>query len=49
MSDKNYEGAKGCNLGKMKAYAVGHDDHVEIYDDEKNYLLQEFKIPVEGA
>jgi|DEB0MinimDraft_12_1074336.scaffolds.fasta_scaffold05949_5 hypothetical protein len=39
VSDKNYEGAKGCNLGVMKAYAVGHGDHIEIYDDAENHMI----------
>jgi hypothetical protein len=39
VSDKNYEGAKGCNLGNMKAYAVGINDTIQIFDDYENKLL----------
>lgn len=47
VKDTNYEGAIGCNLGEMKAYAVAIGQRIEVYDDFENTLIQDLPLEFE--
>jgi hypothetical protein len=36
ISDKNFEGAVGCNLAKHSSYVIGIHKEIVIYDDKNN-------------
>ena len=45
IDSNNFEGAKGVNLGLMKAYAISTQTEISIYSSENFKKLQSWKIP----
>jgi hypothetical protein len=41
---ENYEGAHGCDLNTMKAFAVGLGTKIQIFDDAEFQLIQELNV-----